>query len=61
LAAEVAKCVLVCANCHDEIEACETQVPEDLAAAVRKATAHVPELKPRPPGRPAGIQDSNTR
>ena len=29
LAAEVAKCVLVCANCHDEIEAGETQLPEN--------------------------------
>jgi hypothetical protein len=61
LAAEVAKCVLVCANCHDEIEAGETQVPKNLADAVRKATARVPELRRPRSGRPAGIPNSSTR
>ncbi len=61
LMAEVAKCVLVCANCHDEIEAGETQVPRHLAHAVRKATAHVAEVEQPRPGRPAAGPDPSTR
>lgn len=51
---ELDKCVLVCANCHDEIEAGVTFVPLEVAAAIRAQTEHVPRRQRRPPGRPLG-------
>jgi hypothetical protein len=51
---ELDKCVLVCANCHDEIEAEVSFVPLDIVAAIRSVTEHVPRLQRRPPGRPRG-------
>jgi hypothetical protein len=52
LAAELAKCVVVCSNCHDEIEAGFASVPSALAERVRRATAHIPPVVRRRPGRP---------
>jgi hypothetical protein len=49
---ELDRCVLVCANCHDEIEEGSTVLPEELVSAVRTATAYLPRLERRPPGRP---------
>jgi hypothetical protein len=49
---ELNRCVLVCANCHDEIEDGMTAVPFDIAAPIRSRTQHVPRLERRPPGRP---------
>lgn len=34
LRAELAKCVLVCANCHDELEAGDIELPQKFAAGV---------------------------
>lgn len=50
---ELDKCVLVCANCHDEIEDGVAVVPLDVAAQIRSVTDHLPRLERRPPGRPA--------
>ena len=52
LRAELTKCILVCANCHDEIEAGATHLPASLVADVRRATAHLPAHRRRGPGRP---------
>lgn len=49
---ELDRCVLVCANCHDEIEDGSTSVPFELASAVRSLTDHLPRLERRPQGRP---------
>jgi hypothetical protein len=49
---ELDKCVLVCANCHDEIEAGMTLVPLEVEAGIRAQTEHVPRRQPRLPGRP---------
>jgi hypothetical protein len=49
---ELDKCVLVCANCHDEIEDGMTAVPHAIVAAIRSQTEHLPRVERRPPGRP---------
>jgi hypothetical protein len=50
---ELDKCVLVCSNCHDEIEAGVTDIPTRVLNQARAATASVPRLKRRRSGRPA--------
>jgi 5-methylcytosine-specific restriction endonuclease McrA len=50
--AELDKCVLVCSNCHDELEAGETQIPSALLDSVLKKIKHVPRIPRRGPGRP---------
>lgn len=52
LRAEVAKCVLLCANCHDEVEAGHSTVPVELVDAILRAHAHLERVKRRRPGRP---------
>jgi hypothetical protein len=49
---EIDRCVLVCANCHDEIEDGARSVPLDIAARIRTLTDHLPRMERRPPGRP---------
>jgi hypothetical protein len=49
---ELDRCILVCANCHDEIEDGSTDVPFEAASAVRSLTEHLPRLERRPQGRP---------
>jgi hypothetical protein len=58
LRTELDKCILVCSNCHDEIEAGETIIPDHLVEEVRRATAHIPELSRRRPGRPVTRESS---
>jgi hypothetical protein len=50
---ELDRCVLVCANCHDEIEDGMTSVPLEVAMKIRSLTEHLPREERRPPGRPA--------
>jgi hypothetical protein len=50
---ELDRCVLVCGNCHDELEDGVTVVPLDVAQAIRSITEHLPREERRPPGRPA--------
>ena len=49
---ELDRCLLVCANCHDEIEDGMSTVPADVADGIRAATDHLPRLTRRPAGRP---------
>jgi hypothetical protein len=50
--AEVAKCVLVCENCHRELHDGLVSVPLDIRRRIERATADLPR-RPRPrPGRP---------
>jgi hypothetical protein len=49
---EIDRCILVCANCHDELEDGARSVPLDIAARIRTLTDHLPRLERRPPGRP---------
>jgi uncharacterized CHY-type Zn-finger protein len=49
---ELDRCILVCANCHDEIEDGSTEVPFEAVSAVRSLTEHLPRLERRPQGRP---------
>jgi hypothetical protein len=49
---ETDRCILVCANCHDELEDGARSVPLDIAARIRTLTDHLPRQERRPPGRP---------
>jgi hypothetical protein len=49
---ELDRCILLCANCHDEIEDGSTDVPAEAVSAVRTLTEHLPRLERRPQGRP---------
>lgn len=50
--AELEKCILVCANCHAEIDDGVTQIPPDVAAPVLSAIVDVPRRPRQEPGRP---------
>lgn len=50
---ELDRCVLVCANCHDEIEAEVTFLPPGIVASVLLQTGHLPRQQRRRPGRPS--------
>jgi hypothetical protein len=39
---ELDRCVLVCGNCHDELEEGVTSVPLELAVKIRSLTEHLP-------------------
>lgn len=49
---ELEKCILLCANCHDEVDAGAAAIPAEIAAEVHSRTAHLPRYERRPPGRP---------
>lgn len=52
LTEELDRCVLVCANCHDELEDGTTSVPLEVAVTIRSLTEGLPRERRRPPGRP---------
>jgi hypothetical protein len=49
---EVAKCIVVCANCHREIHAGYRAIPRELSEAIARETVHEEHLPRRPEGRP---------
>jgi hypothetical protein len=61
LRAEVAKCVVLCANCHDAVEAGAAVVPPAAVRRVMTATKAVPELTRNPTGRPRADRDRRSR
>jgi hypothetical protein len=50
---ELQKCVLLCANCHIEVESGITDVPAEVRNRVEQALRGVERLERRGPGRPA--------
>ena len=52
LVEEIARCVLVCENCHREVEAGMTNVPESIRGRIERALRGVERRERRPPGRP---------
>lgn len=53
LVSELDKCILVCSNCHDEVESGVTAIPDAIAARARRANRASPTFVRRGPGRPA--------
>jgi 5-methylcytosine-specific restriction endonuclease McrA len=51
--AELDKCVLVCSNCHDEIEEGTTEIPPRILNAILESIKDVPRIPRRGPGRPS--------
>lgn len=52
LVEEVRKCVLLCENCHREVHAGVTSIPEPVRARVERVTQDMPRRRARRHGRP---------
>jgi hypothetical protein len=61
LESELAKCVLLCGNCHDELEAGVVDLPPGLVGIVQKATVALARLPRRRPGRPRADEIADAR
>jgi hypothetical protein len=57
-AREVAKCVLLCANCHREFHAGVASIPMDVEAEVRRVLEDCERIPRRRPGRPLGSRNA---
>ncbi|MGH2936104.1 MAG: hypothetical protein ACRDL2_16545 [Gaiellaceae bacterium] len=53
LLAEARKCVLLCHNCHHEVENGVTSIPLAIEKRVRGRLRGIERIEPRRPGRPA--------
>jgi 5-methylcytosine-specific restriction endonuclease McrA len=49
---EIARCVLLCENCHREVHG-GAPIPEDVRAPIEAYIADLPRIPRRKPGRPA--------
>jgi hypothetical protein len=52
LVEESKRCALLCSNCHREVEAGITDVPEIVRERIQRALIGVERVPRRPPGRP---------